>query len=107
MEMRLPDTDSDLYHLLKGFKTELILYMMAVTDMKPVKKAISRYYNHLRNIAPAVGGKDLIDMGLRPGPLFSKILDKLLDAKINKQVETRTDEIEFVKQIITDHTNVH
>jgi len=46
-------------------------------------------------------------MGLRPGPLFSKILDKLLDAKINKQVETRTDEIEFVKQIITDHTNVH
>jgi len=46
-------------------------------------------------------------MGLRPGPLFSKILDKLLDAKLNKQVETRTDEIEFVRQIVKDHANVH
>ena len=98
-----PDSNSKLYHLLNGFRTELILYMIAATRMKSVKKAISKYYNQLRNVTPVIGGKELIEMGLSPGPLFRKILDELLDVKLNGDVETRADEIQFAQHWIKHH----
>ena len=105
MELQLPDSDSKLYHLLSGLKTELILYMIAATRIKSVKKAISKYYNRLRKVAPAIGGKELIEMGLRPGPLFREVLNELLDAKLNGLVETRPDEIEFAQRWVSHKTN--
>ena len=105
MELQLPKTDSGLYHLLNAFKTELILYMMAATHVKAVKKAISKYFNQLRNVEPGIGGKELIEMGLPPGPLFREILDNLLDAKLNGRIETRADEIEFAQRWIHHRTN--
>ena len=83
MEYCPPETKSQLYHLLHGFRTELILYMMAATENQSIKKDISLYYNKLRNIQPSVNGQDLIAAGLKPGPMFRQILDAVLDAKIN------------------------
>ena len=100
MEYRPPGTKSELYHLLHGFRTELILYMIAATDNQAIKKNISLYYNKLRNIQPFVNGQDLITAGLKPGPLFRHILDAVLDAKINGATATREDEILFVEQWI-------
>lgn len=97
MEQRLPASDADLYHLLRGYRTELILYMLAATRSKAAKKAISNYYNILRKIQPMLGGKDLIKMGLTPGPVFRHILEALLVARLNADVATRDDEIRFVR----------
>ncbi|MEJ2041521.1 MAG: polya polymerase, partial [Desulfosarcinaceae bacterium] len=63
MEQRLPQTARDLYHLLDEFEHELILYMMTITRQKDVKKAISTYYNQLRNISPIITGNDLKTLG--------------------------------------------
>lgn len=106
MELQLPNRNSTLFHLLKPFKTELILYMIAATQTKSVKKAISRYYNELRRISPTIGGKELIDMGMPPGPLFRKVLDELLDAKLNGDVVTREDEIDFARQSFNRYANL-
>ena len=100
MELQLPDRNSKLYHLLNGFRTELILYMIAATRIKSVKKAISKYYNHLRKVTLSIGGRELIEMGLPQGPLFRKVLNELLEAKLNGDVETRMDEIQFAQQWI-------
>jgi tRNA nucleotidyltransferase (CCA-adding enzyme) len=98
MEYQLPPTAAKLYHHLNGFRTELILYMMAVTERKGVKKAISAYYNHLRTIQTAIGGADLKALGLKPGPLFREILDMVRDARLNGKVQTREDEIGLVRE---------
>lgn len=98
MSLDLPTRSSDIYVMLKDFRTELILYMMATTRLKPVKKAISHYYNQLRTIEPAITGKDLIRIGLKPSPLFKQILESVLEAKLNGQVETIEDEMAFVRQ---------
>ena len=97
LEQSPPQTNSELYRSLREFRTELILYMLAVTRSKSVKKSISHYYNILRNTQPFIKGQDLIAMGLRPGPLFSQILEGLLDAKINGEVESRDDEVQWVQ----------
>ena len=100
LEHRLPKSNKALYHQLHPFRTELILYMMAATRHRSVKKAISRYYTQLRDIVPEIKGRDLIAAGLEPGPQFREILDTVLDAKLNGNLETRDDELEFVAQWI-------
>lgn len=96
MEMCLPKKASDLYHQLYIFRTELILYMMAATRSRTVKKAISNYYIKLKGTSPQLKGKDLIAIGLESGPEIGKILSALLDAKLNGSLETRQDELDFV-----------
>ncbi len=103
LEQSPPKTNSELYRRLSEFRTELILYMLAVTRSKSVKKSISHYYNVLRNTQPFVNGQDLIAMGLRPGPLFSQILEGLLDAKLNGDVESRNDEVQWVQRWVAAH----
>ncbi len=46
---------------------------------------------------PLVTGKDLIEMGLEPGPEFGRILKELEDAQLEGNVTTREEAIEFVR----------
>jgi tRNA nucleotidyltransferase (CCA-adding enzyme) len=103
LEQRLPQTASALYRRLHEFHTELILYMMALTRDRSIKKSISRYYNQLKDIQPAIGGQDLLSIGLKPGPIFSQILEAVLDAKLNGQVESRQEELAFARRWIREH----
>ena len=38
-------------------------------------------------------------MGLKPGPIYKKILAHLLDARLNGEVKSARDELELVKQM--------
>ncbi len=101
LERNLPVANSILYKQLSGFKTELILYMMASAKQKSVKKAISHYFTRLRHINTSVRGKDLIKMGLEPGPIYREILQAVLDAKLDNLVKTRSDELLFVRDYVS------
>jgi tRNA nucleotidyltransferase (CCA-adding enzyme) len=96
LERRLPTKNSTLYKRLHGFKTELIVYMMAATRQEKVKKAISHYFTVLRKVSLNIQGKDLKAAGLKPGPLYREILDLALAAKIDGRLKTRSDELAFV-----------
>ena len=97
MTRDLPVTNSTLYRELSGFRTELILYMMAISKQKMVKKAISLYFTRLRRVMVSLKGKDLQQMGVEPGPIYREILQAALDAKLNGKLKTRKDELEFAR----------
>jgi tRNA nucleotidyltransferase (CCA-adding enzyme) len=96
MERKKVFKNSLLFRKLNHFRTEVLLYMMASTVRDEVKRAISHYYNKLRTTTTLLKGNDLKEMGLEPGPMYRKILDSLLDARLNGLVTTRQDEKEFV-----------
>ena len=73
---------------------------MAGTKKRSVKRSISRYFTHLRYIQPLIKGHDLVDMGLPPGPIFRRILQAVLDAKLNGELKTKKDELDFVQDFI-------
>jgi tRNA nucleotidyltransferase (CCA-adding enzyme) len=104
MEYRPPTSDSALYRQLSEFRTELILYMMAATRKRTTKKHISRYYNQLKEVRPTIGGKELLDAGLKPGPVFRQVLEALLDAKLDGTIETTQQELDFVEHWIHRQT---
>lgn len=93
-------SNSDLYHGLKGLRIELILYIMAITANRKLIKAMSFFVTDLRTVRLTVSGKDLQAMGMKPSPLFGKILSAVLDAKLNGQITTPEQEREFLKAYV-------
>ena len=93
----LPMPNSRLYRKLSEFRTELILYMMAVTKQEKVKKAISHYFTNLRSVGVSLKGRDLQKMGIEPGPIYREILQATLDARLNGKLKTRKDELDFAR----------
>ncbi len=96
----LPVPNSALYRMLSEFRTELILFMMAISRQKKVKKAISHYFTGLRKVTVSIKGRDLIQMGVKPGPIYRDIFRATLDAKLNDKLKTKKDELEFARNYV-------
>ncbi len=90
---------SDVYHILKTFPMECLLYMMAVVKKEEVRRTISNYVTRLRNYRPKLSGSDLMALNIPQGPECGKILQKLLEMGLDGEIKTREDEIEFVRKI--------
>ncbi len=101
LERNLPVSNSTLYKRLSGFKTELLLYMMAASKLEITKRSLSHYVTQLRHIYTSVTGKDLRKMGLEPGPIYREILQATLDAKLNGLLKSKKDEFDFVRNYIS------
>ncbi len=87
---------SDIYEVLNPLPIETKLFMMAKTTQVTTRRYISLYFTQLRNTKPILSGTDLIQMGMEPGPSIKKILNQLLKARLDEQVVTRQDEIDYV-----------
>ncbi len=101
LELNLPVKNSILHKQLSVFQTELILYMMAATKLKSVKKAISHYFTRLRYTDILITGKDLKAMGLESGPIYREIMRAVLDAKLNGKLKTLNDEMTYVRKYVS------
>jgi tRNA nucleotidyltransferase (CCA-adding enzyme) len=91
---------SRVYELLKPLDTEAILLMMAKAKKENAKKYISLYLTRLRDTRVTLTGDDLKVLGIPPGPRYRKLLEELLDAKLDGTVRNREEEIAFVKERI-------
>ncbi|MBF0413388.1 MAG: CBS domain-containing protein [Desulfamplus sp.] len=95
--------NSELYNLMSPFRIEHILYMMATSKKEEVRKSISWFYTQLKDTAVSVRGRDLIEMGVKPGPDYKNIIQSVLEAKLDGQLKSREDELDFVKAILKKH----
>jgi len=69
---------------------------MAKTSQMATRRYISLYFTQLKDTKPLLKGKDLIQMGIKPGPSIRKTLADLLKARLDEQVITRQDEMEYI-----------
>ncbi len=88
----------EVYKLLSRYDTETLLYIMAKAKNEELRKIISNYFTKWKHIRPQIRGKDLLNMGFKPGPIFGKILEAVHEAKLNGIVKSKEDEIEFVRE---------
>lgn len=89
---------SKVYRLLSPLPLEHQLFCMCLGKTHAPKKEISRFITEYQDIRPHLKGNDLKSLGIPPGPIYSEILEKLRDARLDGIVETREDEIDFVKR---------
>jgi len=97
---RLPSEDPvEIYNLLRKLRLEIILLAMALSKDRLKQKVISRYLTELRKIEPILKGEDLKKIGVKPGPVYSRILKELLEEKLRGHLKSREDEERFVRRI--------
>ena len=85
------------YSLLHGLKPEYQLFIMAKASRKWVKRSVNQYLTTLQKIRPELTGSDLKAMGFEPGPVFKQILDRLLAARLDGEVQDRKSEQSLVR----------
>ncbi|HEY5674583.1 MAG TPA: CBS domain-containing protein [Malonomonas sp.] len=88
--------NSEVFHWFNGLSLEIILFLMARTNDERVRKWISLYVTQLRKIKVVLDGKDLIALGLQPGPGFHQVFLALLDARLDGEISSRDDEVALV-----------
>ena len=69
--------------------------MMALAKDEKTKKAISHFYTHQRRVKPFLRGRDLLQIGIKPGPVFTTILNEILNVKLNGGLKTKKQKLEF------------
>jgi tRNA nucleotidyltransferase (CCA-adding enzyme) len=89
---------SEIFGVLDSLSTEVKLFMMAKTTQLATRRYISIYFTQLKDTRPLLKGSDLIRMGIKPGPSIKKTLSDLLKARLDEQVVTRQDEMEFISK---------
>jgi tRNA nucleotidyltransferase (CCA-adding enzyme) len=58
-----------------------------------------RYVCKLRGVRPALDGKYLKSLGMKPGPDMGQVLVALRDALLDGEVSTRQEQEAFVKKL--------
>ncbi len=89
---------SFIYEILSPLSQETLLFTTAKAEEKIVKKRIFFYFTRLKKLKIEVNGNDLKKMGYKPSPLFKKIFEEVKKAKLNGQVKTKEEEINYVRK---------
>lgn len=50
---------------------------------------------------PLINGNDLISLGLKPGPIFSKILDIIKDEQLEQKITTKEEALKKANELVT------
>lgn len=88
---------SETYAWFSICSTTVLLYLSARADDE-IRRWLSHYLIHLRGVHPELNGDDLRKLGFPPGPIYREILEALRFARLDAVVESRSDEISFVKK---------
>jgi tRNA nucleotidyltransferase (CCA-adding enzyme) len=71
---------------------------MARMERADVLKTIGDFLTTRRQVRPILRGDDLRALGIRPGPIYRDILNSLLYARLDGHVQSRDDELRFVRR---------
>ncbi|MBI3355723.1 MAG: CCA tRNA nucleotidyltransferase, partial [Nitrospirae bacterium] len=97
---RPPLRPAETFRLLSGLSDETLLGLMAKSKGESVKRQVSAFLTVYQHMKPVVTGVELKAMGLKPGPQFKNILDRLLDARLNGELKTESEERELARRLV-------
>ena len=91
--------NSELYHLFSGRPAEVLLLLQSENSLSRIWESTSLYWEKLRHIRPDVGGHDLLAAGYLPGPVFQEVLLALKDARLDRLVSNREEELSLARKL--------
>ena len=87
---------SDVYKLLRGYSDDALRIAERLVNPSIAGK-IKKYLEKYKNVRLELGGKDIKKLGIRPGKIYSRLLNNLLFARIDGKVKSRADELKLLK----------
>lgn len=96
LEMPSPATNIDIYNTYSNKNDiSLKIYYLISHD-----ETLKRFLTALKQIKVLITGKELIELGFIPSPYFNELFEKVLKEKLDGKLQTKNEELEFVKQFI-------
>ena len=96
---------ADTYAMLSTWPLEPALYLMAKAQLQDSKKLalqrVREFLTELQQIKLSTTGHDLQKLGLRQGPAYRRILDQLLSARLNGNVQSKEEELNLAKTLVS------
>ncbi len=91
---------SEITHLLSPYPLRSLLAALALVGSSSFAgQSINNYYRNWRFISTSTKGKDLLRMGLEPGPRIGKLLEELLDARLDGEIQSEDGEVEYLAKL--------
>ncbi|MDD4013346.1 MAG: CCA tRNA nucleotidyltransferase [Candidatus Omnitrophica bacterium] len=92
--------NSALYFMLEPLSHETTLCIMARTASRTAKARVRRFFMRLNGRSLSIKGEDLAKMGLRPGPAYKDILEKVFSASLDGKVSGKREELNLAKELV-------
>ena len=89
--------NSEIYTMLRALGEAAILGCALREGDSGTGRRLTLYLDELRHIKPMLNGDELLALGVPQGRQIGELLQSLLIARLDGQVETRQDEIAFVQ----------
>ncbi len=93
---------SSIYTKLKDVPNEILFLAMMESKSDNSKDRIISFLKNYKKESLYISGKDLIKLSIKPGPIYSHILSRLLYAQLDGEVKNKEDEIRFVKNYLEE-----
>ncbi|MDD5552942.1 MAG: hypothetical protein PHE18_03600, partial [Candidatus Omnitrophica bacterium] len=90
---------SRLFGMLEPLSYENIVLLKAVFKNSSLRKNVEDFLKIYNGTRVHVTGEDLARLGITPGPVYQKILRRVLEAKLDGRVKTKDDELKLVSKI--------
>ncbi len=94
--------NSQIYRLLCDYSLPAITANIIATDVEESRAALNLYMEKLRYVKSAIKGGDIMKMGVEQGPQLKKMLDAVLDARLNGEAVNREDEMAIVRKMLPE-----
>ncbi|MGB3640602.1 MAG: CCA tRNA nucleotidyltransferase, partial [Rivularia sp. (in: cyanobacteria)] len=90
------DKASEVVKLLRKYDLPTLIFI-ALQSSRDIRKQIWHYLTVLSNVEAPLNGNDLKKLGYKPGPKYKQILDDLLAATLDGEVNNKSSAEEFLK----------
>ena len=90
-----------LHNILYLLSYEVIMLALVISGSQQTKKRVREFFLKHHHKKLIINGEDLLSLGIKAGPEFREIFQKVFRAKINGKIHTKEEELELVKQIIS------
>lgn len=90
---------SDIFALLEPLSYETIILLRAKAKSGVARRRMAQFLEIYNGMRLCISGEDLRKLGIAPGPYYKKIFTEVLDAKLNGQVRTLQEELDFIRRI--------
>lgn len=86
--------------LLRPFAPRVLLALRILHEGSPIATLIDRFADEWQHVQTAVSGHDLRAMGLLPGPQYGRLLERLLDARLDGHISDEAGEREMLAKLL-------
>jgi tRNA nucleotidyltransferase (CCA-adding enzyme) len=85
---------------LYPYLLEAIVIVDTAEDAPVLRQAIASYVETFRHVRTEIDGDTLRSLGIPPGPLYSTLLQAVLDARLDGKVKNRLQEEQFLHTLL-------